>query len=220
MIRGSLAKRAVLTLVMAWVFATGFLLRGKPVGQWEATKFEGLGRASSSFAIADFDGDHKPDVASVKSDRTDSKTTYYTIHFRLSEGLQPPIGITARTGGLKLFWRDVNGDDALDLVVRTSLDSNLVTVLLNDGHGRFTQTPPEKFPGLEREPEFYFRVARHQVADGVSSLPSRTTLGENGEQASGSRLGPIFEATSAQENQSYCSFLSESGAGRSPPELS
>ncbi len=218
--RRTFTSRAIPLLGVVCLFAVSFLLRGTATGRREVTGFEGTRGNSTSFAIADFDGDQKPDIASVNSERTDRQTTNYSIHFELSDGLQPAIGIRARTGGLQLFWRDVNGDHALDLVVRTSLDLNLVAVLLNDGHGKFTQADSGKFPGLEKEPEFYFGPEIRLSTEAFSSLPSRTTFGENGKQDTGARLPPVFESLGVQENQSYLGFLFDSGAGRSPPELS
>jgi hypothetical protein len=212
-----LAKRAVLPLILVWLFSAGILIRGKSPGQWESSDSAGMEHTSGSFAIADFDGDQKPDIASVKSDRTERNTTSYSIHFKLSEGVQPAIGIIARTGGLELFWRDVNGDDALDLVVRTSLDSSLVAVLLNDGHGRFAQAPPENFPGLKKEPEFCLTTQIQLPRDGVSSLPSRTTSGEHNDQTLGVLLQPFHAILGERNNHSYGEHLDESSAGRSPP---
>jgi hypothetical protein len=209
-----------LLFVMVCLFATGFVFRGKPTGQAQPTTFGEVDHAGDSFVIADFDGDEKPDFATVKLDRSNSRTTNYSIHFQLSEGLQPAIGITARTGGLQLFWRDVNGDDALDLVVRTSLDSNLVAVLLNDGHGKFTQAAAAEFPGLEKEPDFCLGAERRPLTDGVSSLPPQTIIGASDEQSRGEWLQVSCEEVDRQENQTFCSFLSASSAGRSPPEFS
>lgn len=216
----SLAKGAVLLPVVVCLLGAGLLLRGNAILPEEPAGFAGMVGSSGSFVIADFDGDQQPDLATVRLDQTNSQTTKYSIQFQLSRGWQPAIGITARAGGLQLFWRDVNGDDTPDLVVRTSLDSSLVAVLLNDGNGKFTQAPTRQYAGLEKECEFHFGAERRSPAEGVSTLPLRTTFGEQGQQCAGLRLEPVFEAVCGDENQVFGNFQCESSAGRAPPNLS
>ena len=208
----------VLALLVACLFADGIVLCGKTVVAGEPSRIERLERATGNFVIADFDGDQKPDLATVYLERTNSQTSNYSIHFQLSEGWQPAIGITARVGGLKLSWRDVNGDDAPDLVVRTSLDSTLVVVLLNDGHGNFTQAPAKQFGVLEREPEFFLEVERRPQVEGVSTLPLRTGFGGN-QQATPWRLQQSSEPIDRLAERRLIRFLSTASIGRAPPSF-
>ena len=219
MIRRSLAICTFFSLVVVCLFGTGFVLRGKTTVALEPASTQSLERVTGNFVIADFDGDQKPDLATVKLDRTNSQTTNYSIQFQLSEGWQSAIGITARAGGLKLSWRDVNGDDAPDLVVRNSLDSTLVAVLLNDGHGNFTQAPTKLFSGLEKEPEFFLEVERGPQVEGVSTLPLRTSFGEESEQAGLWRLQSSSEPIDRLTERRFSSFLSTSSTGRAPPSF-
>lgn len=186
----SLAKFAFFSFVIVCA-AAGFLGRERSTDRVELGVTEGVGRASNSFAIADFDGDEKPDYATVNPDQSNSHN--YSIRFRLSGGLQPAIGISAHEGGLQLYWRDVNGDDTLDIVVRTSLDSRLVAVLLNDGHGNFTEAPTGKFPGLETGAELHFSAELHPCGGCESSLPSRGSFGGGCEKNYGTTLQPVLE---------------------------
>ncbi|MGB2592798.1 MAG: VCBS repeat-containing protein [Candidatus Acidiferrum sp.] len=102
---------------------------------------------SSYFAIADFDGDRKPDYATVEVQNGSSGSiTQYSIRFRLTAGASQSFGVSAPAGGLQIVARDVNGDDALDLLVTTAWLHKQVAVLLNDGHGNFTLAKPEAFP--------------------------------------------------------------------------
>lgn len=102
--------------------------------------------ATSGFTIADFDGDHKPDFATVYSGRTSQRESLYWICFQLSSGSTQTVGLTAPIGGLQVDPRDVNGDHFTDLVVSTSWLGKTVAVLLNDGHGNFVSVDPDKFP--------------------------------------------------------------------------
>jgi len=111
-------------------------------------------RFNSIFAIADFDGDRKPDIATVEIQNGGSfGTTHYSIRFRLTAGPTQSFGLAAPAGGLQIVARDVNGDDALDLLVSTAWLHQEVAVLLNDGHGNFTLTKPSAFPGAVWESE-------------------------------------------------------------------
>jgi len=98
-----------------------------------------------SFSAADFDGDSRPDLASVKAGKSDRLRTDYWIQLQLSAAGRQTFRIVAPTGGLQIASRDVNGDDALDLVLTTWLGQP-VAILLNDGRGNFSQVEPAAFP--------------------------------------------------------------------------
>ncbi len=68
------------------------------------------------FAIEDFDGDSRPDIATVVGGRSGAADNHYRIRFQLSSGRSQNIDLTAPVGGLDLSSRDVNGDDFLDVV--------------------------------------------------------------------------------------------------------
>jgi hypothetical protein len=102
---------------------------------------------NSNFAIADFDGDRKPDLATVEVQKgNSSSTTRYSIRLQLTAGVVQVFGVIAPAGGLQIVARDVNGDDALDVLVSTAWLHKQVAVLLNDGHGKFTLADPGTFP--------------------------------------------------------------------------
>ncbi len=102
---------------------------------------------NSVFAIADFDGDRKPDLATVEIQNGNSSSrTQYSIRFRLTTGAAQSFGVLAPAGGLQIVARDVNGDDAMDLLISTAWLHQEVAVLLNDGHGNFTLANPGEFP--------------------------------------------------------------------------
>jgi hypothetical protein len=102
---------------------------------------------SSVFAIADFDGDRKPDLATVEIQNGNSSSgTQYSIRFHLTTGAAQSFGVLAPAGGLQIVARDVNGDAAMDLLISTAWLHQEVAVLLNDGHGNFTLANPGEFP--------------------------------------------------------------------------
>jgi hypothetical protein len=99
-----------------------------------------------SFSIADFDGDLKPDLADVQAGQTDVSGTNYQIQLQLSATGRQTFRIVAPMGGLRIFASDVNGDNALDLVLTTKWLRQPVAILLNDGHGKFLPVEPDAFP--------------------------------------------------------------------------
>jgi hypothetical protein len=104
-------------------------------------------RPGAAFAIADFDGDRRPDLASVQSGPNGSSTTDYRIQLQLSETGRQSIQVLAPAGGLWIEARDVNGDDAVDLVLSTAWSRQPVAIFLNDGRGNFSRTKTSAFPG-------------------------------------------------------------------------
>jgi len=98
------------------------------------------------FAIADFDGDLHPDLASIQTGPDDSGTTDYWIQLQLSASGRQSIRLAGPSGGLLIEARDVNGDRAVDLVLVTAWFRKPVAIFLNDGHGRFSRAEPAAFP--------------------------------------------------------------------------
>jgi hypothetical protein len=99
------------------------------------------------FAIADFDGDLRPDLATIRAARSVSGASSYWIQLQLSAAGRQSIQVDAPAGGLSIEARDVNGDLAVDLVLTTVGFGRPIGILLNDGHGRFSLTAPTVFPG-------------------------------------------------------------------------
>lgn len=115
-------------------------------------------QASSSFAVADFDGDSKPDTATVQASQGLSASTEdYLVRLRLSAAGKSYIRLTAPKGGLRVEARDVNGDNAPDIVLATTWHDRPVAVLLNDGHGNFSRVDPSAYRKLFSQANFGFR---------------------------------------------------------------
>jgi len=104
-----------------------------------------------AFAIADFDGDLHPDVVTVQAATGNSRTSNYSIQLRLSAIGQHSIQLVAPAGGLQIEARDVDGDDTIDLVLRTAWFRLPVAIFLNDGHGGFSRAELADFPDVFAE---------------------------------------------------------------------
>ena len=98
------------------------------------------------FAIADFDGDLRPDVASIQAGANTYGSTEYWIQLQLSAAGRQSIRLLGPAGGLTVEARDVNGDHAVDLVFVTAWFRRPVAILLNNGHGVFSRAEPTDFP--------------------------------------------------------------------------
>lgn len=125
------------------------------------------------FAIEDFDGDSKPDIATVLQGRSGSADNHYRIRFQLSSGGSQNIDLTAPAGGLDISSRDVNGDDFLDVVVTTAATNRPVAVLLNDGAGNFTASDPSAFPGAFHKSSYFWRALAEESPEASPAIYSR-----------------------------------------------
>jgi hypothetical protein len=176
-------------------------------------------QVTSQFAIADFDGDRRPDLATVQVGKAGSSDTHYWIAFQLSGGSRQTLGITAPNGGLQITSRDVNGDDFLDVIVTTAWTNQPVAVLLNDGRGNFRVSSPSAFPGAFTTSEKSLASIADEMKDATAVLPSRDPTGNcsNGSKFSSPRnvTGLLVPWTSCGSPLSaVVSFL-----GRAPPIL-
>jgi hypothetical protein len=170
------------------------------------------------FAVADFDGDLRPDLAVVHIGRSDASRTEYWIRLQLSGAGTQTILIAAPTGGLQIAVRDVNGDHALDLVVTTAWLKQPIAILLNDGHGSFSRVEPDAFPEAFSESRTGWSLATHQRADAVGILPqSRAGVCQ---EARGFLTDALRADSISLTSVRYVrnSFLA-SDAGRAPPSI-
>src|SRR5580704_10361850 len=141
------AKWIVLLLLCA-VFC--FATRGTGLGA-QRTVFA-HGATAAHFAIADFDGDSRPDLATVETGLIGTSHAHYWIGFRMSAGARQVIGVNGPVGGLEIASRDVNGDNFIDLVVSAAWLKSPIAVLVNDGHGNFTVRDPAAFSAALTNP--------------------------------------------------------------------
>jgi hypothetical protein len=130
------------------------------------------------FAIEDFDGDHRPDIATVSDCLNGAAKNNYQITVQLSRGGSQNIDLSAPVGGLDLSSRDVNGDDFLDVVVTTAGTNRPVAVLLNDGAGTFTASDPSAFPGAFRNSSKFWRGLAENFQEASPAFLSRFSSGD------------------------------------------
>jgi hypothetical protein len=193
----------VLLLGLSARSATATELHNTP----DAPAGSGLG-----FAIADFDGDHIPDLASI---REDSSTDYW-IQVQFSASARQAIRLVAPAGGLLVEARDVNGDNIVDLVFTTSVSKLPVAVLLNNGHGSFSRAEPTSFPEAFSHSEAKLNSRPNQMGQ-FSGILSESSVRSCAGPAdlSDVQLNPGSIRHSRQEFVAGGFLLSH--AGRAPP---
>ncbi len=213
-------KLAVLRVVVGslWLLAFAGLFVGGAAGAQTSVSSQPLLRTGLPFAIADFDGDSRPDLASVESGQTNFIDTEYWIQLRLSTAGWQSIRLVAPVGGLQIAARDVNGDEWLDLVVTTAWSNRPVAVYLNDGHGGFTHAEPIAFPAAFRESSAAWLPAEGTAAEAVGALPPSSTDALT-EKSSFFREGVATDFIPSARAGFQARFALLGQSGRAPPSL-
>jgi hypothetical protein len=169
-----------------------------------------------SFSLADFDGDSRPDLASVQAGKSDSLRTDYWIQLQLSASGRQTFRIVAPLGGLQIASRDVNGDNAPDLVLTTAWLGQPVAILLNDGHGNFSQVQPAAFPEAFSESRTGWSCPSGHATDAVGVPPQfREEVSSLAELFSYPSIQSLLAA--ASDSQFSTGPLVISHQGRAPP---
>lgn len=169
------------------------------------------------FAIADFDGDLKPDLATVQVGGSNAPATHYFIRFDLSSGSARSISLIAPSGGLQIVPQDVNGDSIPDLIVSTQWLNRLVAVLLNDGHGNFTLADPGAFPNVMRNSQVEWSGTTAQIHDNAAIPPSWSSAKACGVCAGAFLAGEGAELARLSAFRFHISQRDFGCAGRAPP---
>jgi hypothetical protein len=176
--------------------------------------------ATTDFAIADFDGDALPDVATVQAGLVVASQTNYWIHFAFSAGNERSVSVFAPTGGLQISSRDVNGDSFLDVVVSTRLANQPVAVLLNDGRGNFRLADVRGFPAAIWETRTEWRGKCARVDDSDAAMASAGwSAGVLLFAAKFAEWPPAAEELAGPRGRRTSRHVAEGIRGRAPPQV-
>jgi hypothetical protein len=167
-------------------------------------------------AIADFDGDHRLDLASIQTGHDGCGGSAYWIQFQLSTAGRQSFQLVAPPGGLRMEARDVNGDHAVDLVFTTAWFRQPVAILLNDGHGSFSRAEPTAFPAAFSGSSSLWVAGRHLAAAAVGLPPQSRARVYEAEKASLHQLSPARLILPSGPTVAADASLFFS-AGRAPP---
>jgi hypothetical protein len=178
-----------------------------------------LSQSPSKFAIADFDGDNRPDLASVEAGQRDGSNRRYQVSFQLTTGPRQTIAIAAPLGGLRLRSQDVNGDGFPDVVVTTFWTNRPVALLLNDGLGNFSEAEASRFPAAFSSSEVSLKCESNKINDTAAAIFQRYFPGQCEDRARMSSP-PCVVRRFASEN---LHFVASSGnnffLSRAPPSV-
>jgi hypothetical protein len=175
--------------------------------------------AAIRFAITDFDGDNRPDLASVDIGSHGSSLANYTIQLQLSTAGWQSLTLMGPSGGLRIAARDLNGDQIPDLIVSSQWHEEPLAVFVNDGRGSFSWANPSSFPsapGNSEKTRILELPQRMEAAANLSQFP----VGDLSEEKQLFDRGPPAEIVPIANSESFLSFLLLSLLGRAPPKPS
>jgi hypothetical protein len=167
-------------------------------------------------ALADFTGDHNPDVATLELQQLNASAAYYRLEIHLSEGGSQSLAVRGPSGRLLVTPMDVTGDGTLDLVIQAAETGVPVAVFLNDGCGHFAPNQPERFPRAFRPVSAGRRFANADVqfvARDVARGPNHADF----EIGSGRVAEEHVDFASCRERNTAAFRRLQSVAGRAPP---
>jgi hypothetical protein len=176
-------------------------------------------RAGMCFAIADFDGDRQPDLATIEVASQRWIKSNYSIHLQLSRGAESAFGVSAPSGGVRISARDVNGDDILDLIVTSLSDEHVVAVLLNDGHGQFSSAEPSAYAALAKESDLFLKGQEELPADKLTVASLRHSFEGEGAKSSTTPEALSAHSVTLPETSPLLSTQLRVCWGRSPPPV-
>src|SRR5467141_867916 len=171
------------------------------------------------FAIDDFDGDHRPDLASVQPVSKNSSGTIYRVQFQLSATGQQSIHLVGPSGGLRIATRDVNGDDIPDVIVSSAWREETVAVLVSDGRGAFSLADPASFPRASGGSGKTLTATSPPQTDTVATA-SKAPVGDFSGWKYLLHPTPATGSVPRANFATLRSLLVESLLGRAPPTLS
>ena len=174
-------------------------------------------QGAAQFAIADFDGDLQPDLASIRVTRQGARNAEYALDLQFSSGPRPAISILGPSGGLQLTSQDVNGDEFADLVVTSLLDSQFVAILLNDGSGHFHVADRANFPEAGKRVRFGLSTSCNSSTDQATLGQGRGSQGEVGNRINSQKPRPQSAGRLLAPRITALSVLARASAGRAPP---
>jgi hypothetical protein len=119
-------------------------------------------------------------------------------------------------GGLLIEARDVNGDNAVDLILATAWSNHPVAVLLNNGHGGFSQAEPASFPRAFSESKIKWTSVSYQATEAVG-IPPQSGAGISPEARCLVRDRSPAGSIPASSSGFLASPFLLSRAGRAPP---
>lgn len=214
------APRAALPLLCAAVWFCGLSGPAEAKSGGAQEKGNSSALAGAEFAIGDFDGDRIPDLATVEAKPNGTQgDTLYAIRLQLTSGAAQLFGLTAPAGGLQIVAQDINGDNALDVLVRTAWQHQAIAVLLNDGHGNFTLADPGAFAASTQDYETQWGAGSIAFSESGVLVRMESSRGDVEAQIAGNDSQAREKLVFRRGNSHAIPLLICSVLGRGPPEI-
>jgi len=168
--------------VGVWLFPCAARSAEKKNDLWQAVdRSSVMSSGRGSGALADFDGDHRADLALALPQGLFNGAYRYRVDVHLSTDLSTTFVVdSGAAGGLHIMARDVDGDRDLDLVITSEFGREPVGIWINDGHGAFTKGRPGVYIGsMLQEPDFSWELPRRRhPKKGALGFPSGSWITE------------------------------------------
>lgn len=168
-------------------------------------------------AVADFDGDWKPDVAFIEISKVGRVHADYDIHFEFSTAKRVSLRVNALPGELRIAARDINSDDLPDVVVTSAATEHVVAVFLNQGHGTFSQAESNLYPGIPRESGTFLRDPDSSLSDRFTELSVRPSFDGDRVTRGVDVAAAIFDSVKIGDAWILSLAVRQTSRGRSPP---
>jgi hypothetical protein len=176
----------------------------------------GSGAGPQSVAVADFNGDGKPDVAVANASN-------HTISVLLNNGngtFQAPVNYTVNKNPAEIISADLDGDSKQDLIVVNNNAPGTVSVLLGNGDGTFA-APVAYAVGNNPSAVVAVNLSNHGLLDLVVTNKGDSTISvllNNGHGAFGPAT-PVTVPTSPCPSPPATSMATATRTSRSSPTL-
>lgn len=175
---------------------------------------------SASWAVADFDGDHRPDVAKSRIEGYGAGGYSFRIELQLSSGPQSAFTISTLDGfALNVTPKDVDGDNDLDLIITSGVLRRPVGVWINDGRGGFSQGTPSQNPAAAWMEGPQVASAGRLVLDGSVNFRDTRPVGELANDLDTQPLPPQLGTVALRQHRNALDIRSGADSSRAPPSL-
>lgn len=179
--RSSHLERVAVACVFAigaWLFPVSAGAQEKKNDSWRTLAIQTSARGSG--ALADFDGDQRPDLALAQPQGVFNGAYRYRVDVHLSAEVNTTFDVDSRaSGGLHISAQDVDGDRHLDLVITSEFGREPVGIWINNGHGAFTKGKAEAYVGsIWQETDHSFQTPRRRHHKSLVGFPAGGWIAE------------------------------------------